>query len=637
MKSHVQVAVIGGGVVGASVLYHLTKAGWKDVVLIERSELTSGSTWHAAGGMHTINGDPNVAKLQQYTINLYKEIEELSGQSCGVHLTGGIMLAGTKERLDWLKMVSARGRYLGMELDMVSVDEAAKLFPLMDKKHFVGALYDPIEGHVDPSGVTSRLRQVGPAAGRRGLSPHPRHRSQAAPRRHLGRRHREGQPSTPSMSSMPAACGRARSAAWSASNCRSWPWSINTSSPRRSPRSPHRPRRCCTSSTSRARSTCARRASGMLMGTYERRRALVGARDAVGFRPRAAAQRSRSHRAQPRDRFPAFPGDRAGRHQEDRSTGRSPSRPTAIPLIGPIRGLKNFWVACGVMAGFSQGGGVGLALANWMVNGDPGFDVWAMDVARFGDWATHGLHQRQGARELFAPLPHPLSQRGTAGRTAAAHDADLRSAQGCECRVRRLLGARARALVRAQGHAAGRGHHASTAPMPTPTSPRNARRCARPSACIEISNYGKFEVSGPGAEEWLTRLMANRMPRHRAHRALADAEPARQADRRFHRRPAGRGAVLHRRLRTPPRSYYHALVRAPSATTRRFGPGLRRRYCRALHRRAEVARLAASPGPRRSVDRGVSVPVLSADGCRHDPGDGRADHRSPAISATRSG
>src|SRR6476620_2083022 len=99
MKSHAQAVVIGGGVVGASVLYHRTKAGWKDVVLIERAELTSGSTWHAAGGMHTINGDPNVAKLQQYTIRLYEEIETLSGQSCGVHITGGLMLAGTPERL----------------------------------------------------------------------------------------------------------------------------------------------------------------------------------------------------------------------------------------------------------------------------------------------------------------------------------------------------------------------------------------------------------------------------------------------------------------------------------------------------------------------------------------------------------
>src|SRR4030081_643998 len=104
MKSHAQVVVIGGGVVGASVLYHLTKAGWKDVLLIERAELTSGSTWHAAGGMHTVNGDPNVAKLQQYTINLYKELERISWQSCGMHITGGVMLAGTRERLAWLQL-----------------------------------------------------------------------------------------------------------------------------------------------------------------------------------------------------------------------------------------------------------------------------------------------------------------------------------------------------------------------------------------------------------------------------------------------------------------------------------------------------------------------------------------------------
>src|SRR5260221_13668690 len=100
MKSHVQVAVIGGGVVGASVLSHLTKARWRDVVLVERNELTSGSTWHAAGGIHTINGDPNVAKLQQSTINLYKEIEEISGQSCGVHLTQGFTLAASQARID---------------------------------------------------------------------------------------------------------------------------------------------------------------------------------------------------------------------------------------------------------------------------------------------------------------------------------------------------------------------------------------------------------------------------------------------------------------------------------------------------------------------------------------------------------
>ena len=118
MKRETQVVVIGGGVVGASVLYHLTKAGWTDVVLLERRELTAGSTWHAAGGMHTLNGDPNVARLQQYTIQLYEEIQRVSGQDCSIHLPGGLMLADTEVRMDFLRMAVARGRYLGMELGL---------------------------------------------------------------------------------------------------------------------------------------------------------------------------------------------------------------------------------------------------------------------------------------------------------------------------------------------------------------------------------------------------------------------------------------------------------------------------------------------------------------------------------------
>ena len=155
MQDQARVVVIGGGVVGASVLYHLTKHGWTDVMLLERSDLTSGSTWHAAGGMHTINGDPNVAKLQQYTISLYKEIEKLSGQDIGLHMTGGVMLAATQERFDWLKGIYAKGKYLGMdELEIITPERAAELMPLLDPSQFVGALYDPIEGHCDPYGVT---------------------------------------------------------------------------------------------------------------------------------------------------------------------------------------------------------------------------------------------------------------------------------------------------------------------------------------------------------------------------------------------------------------------------------------------------------------------------------------------------
>src|SRR5260370_35062719 len=99
MKTSARVVVIGGGVVGASVLYHLARIGWTDVLLLEKGELTSGSTWHAAGGMHTFNGEANISRLQKYTIDLYREIEALSGQSCGLHPNGGAMPGGPPGRL----------------------------------------------------------------------------------------------------------------------------------------------------------------------------------------------------------------------------------------------------------------------------------------------------------------------------------------------------------------------------------------------------------------------------------------------------------------------------------------------------------------------------------------------------------
>ena len=103
MKDHYRVVVIGGGVVGCSLLYHLAKYGWKDVCLLERSVLTAGSSWHAAGGIHALNADPNMASLQAYTIDLLKQIEEESGQSIGLHMTGGLTIAGTPERWEWLQ------------------------------------------------------------------------------------------------------------------------------------------------------------------------------------------------------------------------------------------------------------------------------------------------------------------------------------------------------------------------------------------------------------------------------------------------------------------------------------------------------------------------------------------------------
>ncbi len=155
MKSHTRVVVIGGGVVGCSVLYHLTKLGWSDVTLIERSDLTSGSTWHAAGGFHTINGDTNMAALQGYTIRLYKELEAITGMSCGLHHVGGVTLADNEARFEQLKAERAKHRYMGLDTEILSPEEISKLTDgLVNTKCIMGGLYDPLDGHLDPSGTT---------------------------------------------------------------------------------------------------------------------------------------------------------------------------------------------------------------------------------------------------------------------------------------------------------------------------------------------------------------------------------------------------------------------------------------------------------------------------------------------------
>ena len=136
MTIHVRVVVIGGGVVGCSVLYHLAKRGWSDIALLERTELTAGSTWHAAGGMHTLNGDPNVAALQKYTIDLYKELERIDGAACGVHRPGCLYLASTPQEVDFFRSERAKARHLGLDLDFIEMNEAKRLNPLLDTSSF---------------------------------------------------------------------------------------------------------------------------------------------------------------------------------------------------------------------------------------------------------------------------------------------------------------------------------------------------------------------------------------------------------------------------------------------------------------------------------------------------------------------
>ncbi len=509
MKSHARVVVIGGGVVGCSVLYHLTRAGWSDVVLIERAELTSGSTWHAAGGMHTLNSDPNVARLQTYTIRLYEELERISGQSCGIHLNGGLMLAGTPERMDYLRHAHAKGRYLGMQTELISAAEAKRRFPLLDERHFVGALYDEVEGHVDPYGVTHAYAKAARLAGAEIVL---RNRVTGLLTRPDG-----AWEVVTEQGSIVAEHVVNAGGLWAREVGRMVGLELPVLAMEHQylitedmPELAGQPELLHVIDFE-GEIYLRQEGKGVLLGTYEKA--------AKPWSPKVTPWDFTSELL-PEDieriapslevgfrHFPAI--ERAGIRKI--VNGPFTFAPDGNPLVGPVRGLRNYWCACGVMAGFSQGGGVGLALANWMTQGDPGFDVWAMDVARYGAWAgpayTQAKVRENYSRRFSITFPNEELPAARPLRTTAAYD---------PLRQRNAVFGASYGLEHALWFAP-----QGQEPVETPTFHRSnafgpvaeeCRAVREAVGLLEISNFAKYEVTGDGAVAWLARVMAGRIP-----------------------------------------------------------------------------------------------------------------------------
>ena len=516
MKSSAQVVVVGGGVVGASVLYHLTKAGWTDVVLLERKQLTAGSTWHAAGGMHTLNGDPNVARLQQYTVNLYREIEAESGQQCSIHLPGGLMLADTPERLDWLRMAQARGRYLGMHMDIISIAEAKELNPLLEERFFVGALYDPDEGSVDPYGVThayaicarNRGAEVYTDTWVTGLQQrsdgtwdvvtdrdhtiHAEHVVNAGGlwAREVGRMVGLELPVLAMEHHYLVTEPMAEVIQYNERSGRELPHMIDF-----------------------AGEIYARQeGQSILLGTYEQNNKPWSPNETPWdfvFQlldhdlDRIAPELERGF-----DHFPAV--GRAGIKKF--VNGPFTFSPDGNPLVGPIKGMPGMWVACAVMAGLSQGGGVGLSLANWMIDGDPHDDIWGMDVARYGDWATLAYTNAK-VRENYSrrfritfpneelPAARPLHTTPIYDRLTS-HNAVWGAGFGLE----RPLWFQEPGKDPVENVT----FHRSNAFELVAEESRAVRERV---GLSEASNFAKYKVSGEGSAEWLQGLFTNTLPK----------------------------------------------------------------------------------------------------------------------------
>jgi len=510
VKDRYEIVVIGGGIVGCSVLYHLALRGSTDTLLLEREELTAGSTWHAAGGFHAINADARVAALQQYTISMYPTVEAESGQPVGLKMSGGLELAGTEERWRWLRQELAWLRAQGHDdAYIVSPEQAVEMVPIIDPTGIYGALFDPEEGNLDPNGAT---RAYAVAARKRGATivEHDRVLS-------LERVNGEWRVETEQGS---ITCEHVVNAGGL------WARRIGRMVGIDHPLVPMPHHYLVTDDVPAVAAIdglmpavtdlegftyLQREGNGVLLGLYEqhpRHWEIDGAPWDFG----RTLFPEELDRIMPEltigfQRFPVLQEVGIRRWVN----GAFTFTPDGNPLVGPVDGVPGYWAACGVMAGFSQGAGIGLALANWMVDGDPGVDAFGMDVARFGDFASEDAYLRATTAQFYArrfvmAYPNEELPAGRPLKTTPCYDdflevgARLTVNHGLEVP---LYFAPSDDFVE---------HDTLGRSNAEPIVAEEVAAVRGAAGAYEIAQYARYEVTGAGAESWLDQLLAARIP-----------------------------------------------------------------------------------------------------------------------------
>ena len=513
METHAKVIIIGGGVVGCSILFHLAKFGLKDCILLERKELTSGSSWHAAGNVHVISSDPNISILMAYTIRLYKEIEETSGHSTGFKPSGGFYLASNEVWADYLKRERSKARYMGLDQEFISLEEVVKKNPLIDPKRYISALWDPIDGEVDPSGVTYAFAKAAKVHGAKYYN-----------------------------NTVVKDTKQKKDGTWDVITNKGninaevvinagglWAREVGQMAGINLPIQPMEHHYLITETIPEIEAMgegkrlpvgtdfegniyFRQEGKGMLLGTYEPKSTPwkvegtpmdfghellepkldnIQDRLAIGF-----------------ERMPAL--EKAG--IKNIVNGPFTFGPDGSPLIGPVPGLKNYWVAVGVMAGFCQGGGVGKCIAEWIIDGEPSIDVWAMDVARFGNYASPQYGTIKSSenyeRRFIMTFPNETLPKGRKQKTTALYDrfvskgavmGDIFGLESVLWFANNPKDAYEEPTIKRS-----RSHEYVSKEV------KNVRENV---GLIEIANFSKHEFQGPDSRKFLDYVLAGRIPK----------------------------------------------------------------------------------------------------------------------------
>ena len=511
MKSQYRVVVIGGGVVGSSVLYHLAKMGWQDVVMLERRRLASGSSWHAAGGVHTLNADPNMAALQAYTIDLLPKIEKESGQNIGFHMTGGLTLAGTPERWEWLQSNYRIFQSIGIsDCELLSPEEAQKRCPIMSVDGVLGAMWADREGYIDTTGT---VQAYASAARKKGAEYYEEVKVDSLEQVTDGWIVKTDKGNIK--------CEHVVNAAGL------WAKQVGRMAGIELPVSPLKHHYLITDSIPEVASSdfempmtvdlegftyMRQDQNGVLVGIYEIDHE-HWAMDGAPWNYGEELFQEQLHRIENElmlgfQRYPAI--ENVG--IKTWVNGAFTFSPDGNPLVGPVPGKRGYWSACAVMAGFLQGGGVGKTLAEWMIEGEPETDAWSMDVARYGKYAENKRYIRETTGQFYSrrfvmSYPNEQLPAGRPMKMAPAHDAMTQA--GCRWGVSWDLEVplyfapsdefeEKLTLKRSNAHE---------------IVAEECKSIREGVALLDITGFSRFEVKGENAEAWLDKIFATKLPK----------------------------------------------------------------------------------------------------------------------------
>ena len=505
-----RVVVIGGGVVGCSVLYHLCKFGWSDVCLVERSILTAGSSWHAAGGVHALNADPNMAALQAYTIDLLSEIEAESGQDIGLRMTGGISVASAPARWEWLQSAYRTFQTIGIEdCRLLTPKEIKEKCPIIDLTDVLGGLWCDREGYVDTTGTVHAYAK---AAKKRG----------AFIKEHVKVEELIQLKDGTWKIITNSGCILAQHVV-NASGL--WAKQVGKMVGLDLPVSPLEHHYLLTETIPEIEAldheipmvvdlegfTYMRQyQKGMLVGIYETNHKhwnMDGAPWDYGIELiQEDINRISDELEMAFTRYPVL--TQVG--VQNWVNGAFTFSPDGNPLVGPVSSVKNYWLACGVMAGFLQGGGVGKTLAEWIIHGETEADAWPMDIARYGEFTSNKEYIKQTTGQFYSrrfvmtfpneqlPAGRPL-KKSPSWSDMTSNGAHWGCSWGLEIplffapknfsETPTLKRSNAFTIVRDECHA------------------------VRESVgLLDISGFSRYEVKGPNSKEWLQKIFAAQLP-----------------------------------------------------------------------------------------------------------------------------